>query len=486
MHNYGYNLFQKKDILKNQESIIFKNLSEAIERSEIKDGMTISFHHHYRDGDLLLNMVMDLLAEKGLKDLILVVTSLRNHHKLGNHIKNGVINKIYTTGLRGKLGKLIKKGIMDHPVVFYSHGGRAAAIASGRIKVDIAFIAASIADQFGNINGVLGKSICGSLGYAKVDATYAKTVIAVVEKIASRPLEIVSIPQKHVDYIVQIDKIGESNKIATGSLRQQSNTRDLSIARQVAEVIISLENFKDGYSLQTGSGSISLGVNSFIENFMINKKIKGNFLLGGVTADHVNMLKKGLFNKIYDTQTFHPDAIESLKNNVHHQEIDAVTYASPFNKRALVNYLDFVVLSALEIDLNFNVNVLTAANGDFYGAIGGHSDTAAGAKVSIVTAPSYRGRIPSITEQVKTIVTPGHTIDILVTERGVAVNPARKDLLDQLKTNSKINLKKINRIYDEVIELTGKPEEVNHTGKVVGLVEYRDGSLIDVIYGEEL
>ena len=35
------------------------SLEEAIRRSGLKDGMTISFHHHFRGGDKVVNMVVD-------------------------------------------------------------------------------------------------------------------------------------------------------------------------------------------------------------------------------------------------------------------------------------------------------------------------------------------------------------------------------------------------------------------------------------------
>ncbi len=66
-----------------------------------------------------------------------------------------------------------------------------------------------------------------------------------------------------------------------------------------------------------------------------------------------------------------------------------------------------VMLSALEIDTDFNVNVMTGSNGVLRGASGGHSDTAAGADLTIITAPLVRGRIPCVVEKVLTRVTPG-------------------------------------------------------------------------------
>jgi citrate lyase subunit alpha/citrate CoA-transferase len=64
-----------------------------------------------------------------------------------------------------------------------------------------------------------------------------------------------------------------------------------------------------------------------------------------------------------------------------------------------------VVLSALEVDTNFNVNVLTGSDGVLRGASGGHCDTAVAAALSIIVAPLVRGRIPTLVDNVLTCVT---------------------------------------------------------------------------------
>ena len=119
-------------------------LEEAIRRSGLKDGMTISFHHHFRGGDKVVNLVVAKLAEMGFKNLHLAASSLSDvHAPLIEHIKNGVITKISTSGLRGELANEISHGLMKEPVIFRSHGGRGSAIASGELHIDVAFLAAS-------------------------------------------------------------------------------------------------------------------------------------------------------------------------------------------------------------------------------------------------------------------------------------------------------------------------------------------------------
>ena len=96
------------------------SLEEAIRRSGLKDGQTISFHHHFRGGDKVVNMVVDKLAQMGFKDLKLAASSLSDVHKpLIEHIKNGVITGISTSGLRGELADAISHGLLQEPVVCF-------------------------------------------------------------------------------------------------------------------------------------------------------------------------------------------------------------------------------------------------------------------------------------------------------------------------------------------------------------------------------
>ncbi len=111
---------------------VVASIEEAIRLSGLRDGMTVSFHHHFRNGDFIVNMVLDEIARLGIKNLTLAASSLTDiHEPLIGHIKNGVVTHIETSGLRGKLAEAISRGLMDFPVVFRSHGGRAAAIESG-------------------------------------------------------------------------------------------------------------------------------------------------------------------------------------------------------------------------------------------------------------------------------------------------------------------------------------------------------------------
>ena len=103
------------------------SLRAAIEQVGLKDGMTISFHHHLRNGDLVLPQVMAEIAAMGIRDLTLCSSSLsKNHTCLIDYIRSGVITGIETSGMRGELAEAISREcILPKPVVFKTHGGRA-------------------------------------------------------------------------------------------------------------------------------------------------------------------------------------------------------------------------------------------------------------------------------------------------------------------------------------------------------------------------
>ena len=116
------------------------SLEEAIKRSGLKDGMTVSFHHAFRGGDFVVNMVMNKIAEMGFKNLTLASSSLiDSHFPIVEHIKNGVVTKIYSSGLRGELAEQISRGLLNEPVNIHSHGGRVHLVKSGELKIDVAF-----------------------------------------------------------------------------------------------------------------------------------------------------------------------------------------------------------------------------------------------------------------------------------------------------------------------------------------------------------
>lgn len=460
---------------------LLDTVEQAVLKTGLKDGMTISFHHHFRNGDQVVNLVLDVIANMGIKNLTLASSSLTTvHDEILQHIRNKVVTRIVTSGLRSKLGEAVSQGEMDIPVLFHSHGGRARAVETGQLKIDVAFLGVPSTDVYGNANGFTGGSACGSLGYAKVDAKYAGKVVMITDNLVEYPNTPFSIDQDLVDHIVVVDSVGDANRIATGATRITTNPKDLLIAQNAADVIAYSPYFEDGYSLQTGSGGASLATTRFLTEHMHNRGITASWALGGITSQIVKMHEAGLIKRMLDVQSFDLDAVNSIAVNPMHTEIDASYYANPLNKGCAVNKLNVVVLSALEIDTDFNVNVLTGSDGLIMGASGGHSDTAIGSGLSIIVAPLIRGRLATVVDRVLTVITPGESVDILVTDRGIAINPRRQDLIDHFQ-GSKLPLYTIHELKERAEKVAGKPEPIKFDDRIVGLVEYRDGTIIDVI-----
>lgn len=468
-----------------QKSPKLVTLEEAIRRSGLRDGMTISFHHHFRGGDKVVNMVVDKLAAMGFKNLHLAASSLQDvHEPLIEHIKNGVITQISTSGLRGELAKEISHGLMEKPVIFRSHGNRGAAIASGELHIDVAFLGASSCDPLGNACGYSrsenAKSICGSLGYALPDARYADKVVILTDDLVAYPNTPNSISEHDVDYVVEVDSVGDSSKIASGAIRDTKNPRDILLAKQAAKVILASGYFRHGFSIQTGTGGASLAAVKYIRQSMIDQDIKASFALGGITAHMVKMHEEGLIERLIDVQSFDKVAAESLKNDARHKEVASYEYASAQEKGSATHYLDIVILSALEVDVNFNVNVLVGSDGIIRGAIGGHPDTAEDSALSIIVCPLLRGRIPCIVNEVTTLITPGKSVDVVVTEYGIAVNPSRPEIAERLRAAG-MQLITLEELRDRALRIIGTPAPLPFGDKVVGVVLDRGGSVLDVI-----
>lgn len=57
------------------------SIREALEKCGARDGMVFSFHHHFRDGDHIVNMVLEAAQEMGLRDLTICASSLGKSHR---------------------------------------------------------------------------------------------------------------------------------------------------------------------------------------------------------------------------------------------------------------------------------------------------------------------------------------------------------------------------------------------------------------------
>ena len=458
------------------------SIREAIIQSGLKDGMTVSFHHHLRNGDFVLNMVMEQIAQLGIKDINVNASSLFDAHApILDHIKNHVVTGISADYIAAGVGRAISEGILDKPVQFRTHGGRPSDISLGRTPIDVAFVAAPTADPMGNCSGKYGKSACGSLGYAFADAMFAKKVVVITDNLVEYPLQDFSISEDYVDYVVTVDAIGNPKGIVSGTTQITRDPVGLVMASHAARVIEASGLLKDGFSFQTGAGGASLAAAKFLKDIMLEKNIQGSFGLGGITGYMVDMLQAGCFKRLMDVQCFDLKAVESIRNDPRHQEISAMQYASPSSRSAVVDSLDVVILGATEIDTDFNVNVHTDSNGYIMGGSGGHSDTAAGAKLSMIIAPMFRARLPIVTEKVTCVSTPGKDIDVLVTQGGIAVNPKNVELKQRL-TDAGLPIVDICELKEKTERITGKPNMLTKGDRVVAEVIGRNGDLQDYIY----
>ncbi len=463
-------------------SKLISSVREVIRQTGLKDGMTISFHHHLRNGDYILNTVVEEIAQLGLKDITINASSIFDiHAPLVEHMRNHVVTGLECSYMGGVVGRAISEGRLEKPVVFRSHGGRPADIESGKSHIDVAFIGAPSADPMGNCTGQFGPSACGSLGYAYADAMNADQVVVLTDNLCPYPLSTISISEIYVDYVVKLDKIGDPAGIVSGTTRITRDPVGLLMADYASQVIAHSGLLKDGMSFQTGAGGASLAAARYLQDIMLERQIKGSFVMGGITKYLVDMLNAGCFRSIMDVQCFDLDAVESLRTNPNHHEVTACHYASPGAKSAIVNSLDVVILGATEIDTGFNVNVHTDSNGYIMGGSGGHSDAAAGSKLCMIIAPLVRARLPLIKDRVTCITTPGSTVDVLVTQRGIAVNPRRADLKDALCAAG-LPVVPIEELQKTALTLTGIPAPARKRGRVVADVIYRDGTLIDQIY----
>lgn len=459
------------------------SLREAIEKSGLQDGMCISFHHHLRGRDYVLNMVLDEIADMGIRNLTVNASSLFDcHMPLAEHIRRGVVTGLETDYISVGIGRELSSGILEKPVIFRTHGTRPSDIASGKCHIDVAFVAAPTSDEMGNCTGKLGPSACGSLGYAMSDAMYADKTVVITDHLVPYPLTQQSITEDYVDYVVKVDSIGNPNGIVSGTTRLPKDPIALRIAGLAARVIEASGLLKEGFSFQTGAGGASLAAASCLKEIMVKRKIQGSFILGGITGYLVDMMECGCFRSILDVQCFDLKAVESIRKNPQHVEISAFHYASPTARSTAAQALDAVVLGATQIDLDFNVNVHTDSDGILMGGSGGHTDVAAGAKLAIIVAPLSRARIPLVTERVDCFSTPGESVDVLVTQYGVAVNPRRRELRERM-AQAGLAVYEIGDLMKMGERFNGVPEaDTRRKERVIAEVRNRDGSMLDRIY----
>ena len=454
-------------------------MREALEKIGLRDGMAIGMHHHMRNGDRIVVPLFDTIAEMGVKDIVFAPSALFPcHEPLIKHLESGVIHHIEGS-MNGPIGKFCSEGKMRGMGILRSHGGRYQAVQDGELHIDIGIIPAPSADMMGNANGAHGPSACGSLGFALADSIYADKVIVVTDHLVDVPCIPWEIQGMNVDVVVEVEKIGDPAQIVSGTTQLTKSPTRLLISEYVADFIEAAGYL--GKPFQAGAGGISLASIAFIAERMRAKGLKASFARGGSTKVLVDMLNEGLIGAILDGQTFDLEGVKSIATNPRHLPTTPFTSYNYHGKGNWAPYLATAVLGATEVDLKFQANVVTHSDGYLLHGIGGWQNTLF-ADCSILAFPLYRGRIPIVVENATTVCAPGELIGAVITERGIAINPKRTDILERVKGKG-LPLTTIEELYEMAQKLCGKPQPPDiDREKPVAVVKWVDGTVIDTIY----
>lgn len=455
------------------------NLKEALIKAGLRDGMTLSTHHHFRNGDLIANQVFDIAHELGIKDLRWYPSaSFPCHAHLIPYLEDGTINRIEGS-MNGALGKFCSEGKMAGLGVLRSHGGRYQAVQDGEVQIDIAIIAAPTADAFGNANGVNGPAACGLLGFALADSQYADKVIVVTDHLVPFPAIPWQIHGNYVDYVVKVEQVGLPEKIISGTTKITKSPDRLLIAEMTAKFCEATGLIHDGFSYQAGAGGTALSIGNYFGDILRKQGWKARFIRAGSNKYPVEMLEEGLVEYILDGQTFDLDGVRSMRENPNHVWTSPFTSYNYHGKGNFAALVDVVVLGATEVDVHFNANVVSHSDGYLLHGIGGWQNTLFG-KTTILPIPLFRDRIPIIRDEVTTLCAPGEMIDVIVTERGIAINPLRQDLIEKAK-NSGLILKTIEQLKAEAEAICGVPDHPNLSDEIVAVIKWVDGTVIDSV-----
>lgn len=225
---------QKKSsytVTKRVTPVFGKSFDEVLDALHLRNGMTISFHHHLRNGDFVLNMVMEKLRARGLKDLTVMASSIFPAHAiLVDCMRDKTVTQIMTSYMSGPVAKAVSEGVCEKPVIITTHGGRPRMILEKEVTIDVAFLAAPAIDASGAISGSEGPSSCGSLGYAVADAECAKAVVAITDHICDK-VKRPDIAAGLTDFVVEVDRIGDPKGIVSGTTQITKDPIGLKIAR---------------------------------------------------------------------------------------------------------------------------------------------------------------------------------------------------------------------------------------------------------------
>jgi len=460
------------------------DLRTALELCGLRDGMVISSHHHLRNGDRVALLALETAGDMGVRDLIWFPSaSFPCQEPVIDLMDRGVVHHIEGS-MNGPLGRYCSEGKMRGLGVLRSHGGRWQAIQDGEVKVDIAVIAAPTADAFGNADGSHGPAACGSLGFALADSIYADHVVVVTDNLVDFPCIPWQIQGNNVDYVVEVDSIGDAKQIVSGTTQITRSPDRLLIAEYVAGFLRDAGIMRDGFSFQAGAGGIALAFVQYLREMMKEAGVKARFARGGSTEHLVGLMNEGLVDYILDGQTFDLAAVESIGSDPRHVATSPFTSYNHHGKGNFATLVDAAVLGATEVDVNFNANVNTHSDGVLLHGIGGWQNCLFSG-CTILAVPAFRDRIPVIVDEVTTLTGPGDLVDVVVTERGIAINPRRPDLLAAVE-GSALPIRPIEAIKAEVEEFVGgAPAKPRLTDRPVAVIKWVDGTVIDTVWEVE-
>jgi citrate lyase subunit alpha/citrate CoA-transferase len=386
--------------------------------------------------------------------------------------------------MNGALGDFTSRGGMAGVGVLRSHGGRWQAMQDGDVHIDIAVIAAPTADSFGNADGSHGPSACGSLGFALGDSIYADHVIVVTDNLVPFPCVPWQIQGNNVDFVVEVPLVGDPSKIVSGTTQITRSPDRLLIAEYIARFLRDSGIMRDGFSFQAGAGGIALAFVQYLRVLMKERGVRARFVRGGSTSYLVELLRDGLTDYILDGQTFDLAGVASIASDVRHIATSPFTSYNYHGKGNFASLVDAAVLGATEVDVHFNANVVTHSDGMLLHGIGGWQDCLF-AGCTILAVPSFRDRIPVLVDEVTTLTGPGELVDVVVTERGIAINPLRGDLHDALR-GSDLPIRTIEDMKREVERMMGgAPERPEHGDRPVAVVKWVDGTVLDTVWQVE-
>jgi len=455
-------------------------IADALRAVGLADGMTVSTHHHLRNGDAVANMVFDAAAELGARDLMWFPSaSFPVHANQIRHLESGVLHHIEGS-MNGPLGDYCSSGRMRGLGVLRSHGGRWQAIQDGEVRVDVAVIAAPTADPFGNATGDRGPAGCGLLGFALADSMYAEKVVVVTDNLVPFPCVPWQVQGNYVDAVVEVGSIGDPAKIVSGTTQITQSPDRRRIAELAARFCAAAGIMRPGFSFQAGAGGTTLAFAIYLADLMRAAGVTARFARGGSTQYMTAMLAEGLLEYILDGQTFDLEGVRSMREDARHVNTSPFTSYNFHGKGNFASMVDVAVLGATEVDVAFNGNVVTHSDGRLLHGIGGWQNCLA-ARCTMLLVPSFRDRIPVIVDEVTTLCGPGELIDVVVTERGIAINPRRQDLLDAV-AGSNLPIRPIEDLKAELDRICGRPSRPSRSDQPVAVVKWVDGTVLDTVW----